>query len=1579
MLAPGLSNSYKVKFVPERNQDYHYQLKLATDGGDFIVPVIGEKVRIDLRSSAENCPIRIDRGSVRMEETFLGLSRSKILTIHNRSSYIVKYKWMQLESIETDNERKEHYKKLFHLVYESELNRCVDLAHYSVCTPDIHQLVYQRIYTDELESLTKETFQYNHVCFKFAQQEAEIWPQSSTEVTVFFYALEVGEVNSTAYLEVTGREDRIPLSLYGTGKGPVMQLNVLTINLENIYMCSMHNYEIIAVNKGHICGTLIYRVKPTDFGGRIDVTPPNLKLQPDEHKSFNLSFSSNHKGDFVERVDFVVKESLEVLSLHIKGCIICPTLHFDKDSLDFGTTAIGFSTRQEVHLHNLALIPVSFTITVLNDGDQAPLHHEDFAKAPRKPSFPSKPQEFQVIPMEGVVEAHDSLKIKRDSNDLQIIYTANIARVGQTVIQVDMWDSDSDPVTLPVIFCGAVPSLSIVPREITLRFCFVNFPYLRSFTVENNSDLDGYFYLMPQQVSDDSPVICSLCNNQGYVKARQSKTIEATIITKALGRHKITLNMLVMGDSSPSYITITCNGQGPVVSAEPSFLDFGTMNVLEEKTKEFQLINDSHIPTQFVASLTNEDSSWSVSPESGDLEPHESKTITVKLCLLDAGKYKNSVMLSIINSRTILVELEVTGYGCSVLFEPQIFPTFDWGLLFSHQQIDRTITLTNGGSRDYQVIWTTQPEVRFRRGQMLMPHTAKFHLQPLIINIPPGETRYVYCKLFWKVNECVVEKWYIFGQIQGVGKRELIGTSSFTVTLTEPQILFSKRRLTFRVDVCTDEDKLQQTDELLVTNQSKLDLNVQLSVKQPFHLVTTAEEHVQSMQIVLIDGATTKIRVFFFFDSNVQDRYSRNYSGVLRLEYQEHPNQDKIVCKGYVNFPNLIIEPGDFVINCELGSSAEKILTLTNNGPVSVVYKFLWLADSIEIQRDTDIDPECCGCSSRKEKLEADVPESHEVAVPNETDEETHPSDRQEDGSGDGPLNTIPPPTNSPVSENQNVETPVTEQSSEMNDCLISREEIREFLMPIVAPYFKKDEDLVVLESMRTDPPKDHYINEVLKIVPNEGTVLPYSVQHVHVGFHGFERLRIKATVVCEISRGPTERIHLLARADAIRYAFDTNVIDFGQQLFLEYSRKTFVLKNLCTIAFDYEIKATEIVSNEAIKRFDICPLIIQPNKGFVDAESVVEFYVNHLATKLGPISHRFQLEIGHLVPVIVEVTAYGAFPQVYPCVPREQLHQYHSIKLEYSAIQSLTENLMQNVRRIDGFSTFLAETLTSHCVPQKMENVVAEQTADYLETDAEMLADMKYVIVEQTTHYTTKVINYGPWIAEMRMMMGKKKNYLERSGLTVHFKKHSKLLVGDSAILHVTWHPTRERFSERSVEVKHTIYIEVSYGCTIPVTIKGTVTYPYVTVNTKFLDFQDVVVGECLVLHILVKNEGLVDCEWEARLSDVHRKKHQEDPFYVEYDTNHCPPGHFEIVRVYFKPRKTCYIEAKLKIIVKMSLEMQIIALTGRGIEKSLNIIKPTIQFLPTVPFTDIQETVFTIENTCNYPVEFFWHHLDE
>lgn len=114
---------------------------------------------------------------------------------------------------------------------------------------------------------------------------------------------------------------------------------------------------------------------------------------------------------------------------------MCPTLHFDKGSLDFGAVALGtpsaiidsgslseirslrrafagFSKRQDVHLRNLSLVPVSFGATITEDGDQAPLTHEEFARSEAQASFPTNPREFTIVPQKGIVEACSSLKLK---------------------------------------------------------------------------------------------------------------------------------------------------------------------------------------------------------------------------------------------------------------------------------------------------------------------------------------------------------------------------------------------------------------------------------------------------------------------------------------------------------------------------------------------------------------------------------------------------------------------------------------------------------------------------------------------------------------------------------------------------------------------------------------------------------------------------------------------------------------------------------------------------------------------------------------------------------------------------------------------------------------------------------------------------------------------------------------------------------------------------------------------------------------------------------------------------------------
>lgn len=76
---------------------------------------------------------------------------------------------------------------------------------------------------------------------------------------------------------------------------------------------------------------------------------------------------------------------------------------------------VGFSRKQEVSLRNLSLVPVTFGVTIIEDGDQAPLTYEEFATSEVKPSFPTNPREFTITPQKGVVQAHSSLKLKVNS------------------------------------------------------------------------------------------------------------------------------------------------------------------------------------------------------------------------------------------------------------------------------------------------------------------------------------------------------------------------------------------------------------------------------------------------------------------------------------------------------------------------------------------------------------------------------------------------------------------------------------------------------------------------------------------------------------------------------------------------------------------------------------------------------------------------------------------------------------------------------------------------------------------------------------------------------------------------------------------------------------------------------------------------------------------------------------------------------------------------------------------------------------------------------------------------------------
>lgn len=64
--------------------------------------------------------------------------------------------------------------------------------------------------------------------------------------------------------------------------------------------------------------------------------------------------------------------------------------------------------------------------------------------------------------------------------------------------------------------------------------------------------------------------------------------------------------MLVMGQEAPvTSCTIICSGQGPVISVQPSCLNFGEIQVLQNNIMKFRIFNDSLIPAQFKLTSVN--------------------------------------------------------------------------------------------------------------------------------------------------------------------------------------------------------------------------------------------------------------------------------------------------------------------------------------------------------------------------------------------------------------------------------------------------------------------------------------------------------------------------------------------------------------------------------------------------------------------------------------------------------------------------------------------------------------------------------------------------------------------------------------------------------------------------------------------------------------------------------------------------------------------------------------------------------------------------------------------------------------
>ncbi|KAK9501914.1 hypothetical protein O3M35_012549 [Rhynocoris fuscipes] len=389
----------------------------------------GEQLSIDAVCSADNLNIYLSSDKLDFDDVYVGKQKSLEIEIHNESAFLVKYNFHVNKTVSEDIELLKKINSKFNELKEIGYSQSAAVDHYDLTLPGMHQIAYDRIFKDQFKFSDMKDLTFKNVNFEIIPNTGEIWPWTSTLVTVIFSPSEVTKYKDVAYCDVEGKEERMILNFRGLGIGPLISLNVDSIDLGFIFLCSEHKYEIIALNKGGIPGTLKFVHKNLMFGGKLNCYPEEFTVAPGELKLFVISISSSTAGQFVEEAYFQIVESEKVLKCVLKGKVVSPLLTFDTKCVDFGDVPLGFPVCLRFSMHNSSPVKVPFEFRILHDGVLPAKTCWEVAKSKKGITYTANynAKEFTLTPSKGEIEPHKSVEVKVSLITYYIVSSLNIS------------------------------------------------------------------------------------------------------------------------------------------------------------------------------------------------------------------------------------------------------------------------------------------------------------------------------------------------------------------------------------------------------------------------------------------------------------------------------------------------------------------------------------------------------------------------------------------------------------------------------------------------------------------------------------------------------------------------------------------------------------------------------------------------------------------------------------------------------------------------------------------------------------------------------------------------------------------------------------------------------------------------------------------------------------------------------------------------------------------------------------------------------------------------------------------------
>jgi hydrocephalus-inducing protein len=436
-----------VLFKPDRAE--HYEKELILKYGD------GVEAYVTLTGSAENVNVAFSHRHLVMDDTYIALSTQNEIKIHNHSDVPVDFSWRAFPTVEEEIAQKlklqvqlkqeEAEEKQFmqqmnvddeYISDEESLSETSEEEEEDVHTKLERKMEgqLQRRYRNIAKAIMEDPMFFYDEIFAIEPLSGRIWAKSSCSVAISFTPKAALNYQCVAYCSIVGSAERVPLLLKGQGIGPKAAFSYDELDVGDIFVESMHRYEVDLLNQGDIAVNFKLVPNTSPFGSKFQFIPSDGRLEVGGQCTIAVEFCPDLLGEFHETFYWDLVGSASSIPVTFKGHSVSPTFHFDVDRISFGVVSYGFLNSKTLTLTNTSEVPMRFALRIPGDG-----------------RFLQK--EFDVIPPRGTLLPNCSQKVQIDFISVNV-------KTYDLCLVVDLDGVGQELASIPIQARCAVPTVS---------------------------------------------------------------------------------------------------------------------------------------------------------------------------------------------------------------------------------------------------------------------------------------------------------------------------------------------------------------------------------------------------------------------------------------------------------------------------------------------------------------------------------------------------------------------------------------------------------------------------------------------------------------------------------------------------------------------------------------------------------------------------------------------------------------------------------------------------------------------------------------------------------------------------------------------------------------------------------------------------------------------------------------------------------------------------------------------------------------------------------------------------------------